>query len=253
VDYFVFFQVPEWGVYSTYPIVVLRAVRAIPTPDFTKEQVTALAKVHREILRQEKEWEGKIFRSESEDSSVDAEKQKFVDKSVFDALDVPDDVRVLVEDFRDNRLPLDKGVSALKKLGKTPNQKELQAYGRALRDEMQGYLMGEAHPCVRIITTDDLICCELQLLPADSTAPETIEMVDADENSKNKAAHRKLREMLSEKFSQWAYIDRSLRVFEEDTVQVFKSPRLMDWTRTQALNDADTIIAEILADGETLA
>jgi hypothetical protein len=78
-------------------------------------------------------------------------------------------------------------------------------------------------------------------------------MVDADENSKNKAAHRKLREMLSEKFSQWAYIDRSLRVFEEDTVQVFKSPRLMDWTRTQALNDADTIIAEILADGETLA
>ena len=48
----------------------------------------------------------------------------------------------------------------------------------------------------------------------------------------------------------WAYVDRSLRVFGEDTVQVFKSPRLMDWTRTQALNDADAIIAEILAGGE---
>ena len=113
--------------------------------------------------------------------------------------------------------------------------------------------MGEAHPCVRIITSEDLVCCELQLLPTASTASQTIEVIDAGENSKGNAAHRKLRELLSEKFSQWAYIDRSLRIFEEDTVQVFKAPRLMDWTRTQALNDADAIIAEILAEGETPA
>ncbi|MGA3283786.1 MAG: N-6 DNA methylase [Verrucomicrobiota bacterium] len=245
VDYFVFFQVPEWGVYSTYPIVVLRAVRAIPTPDFSDDQVKALTKVHREILQEEK-----TFRLKSEDASGIIEKQRLIDESIFDVLGIPDDVRVLVEDFRDNRLPLDNGVSALRKLGKFPNTKELQAYGRALRDELERFLLGEAHPCVRIITTEDLICCELQLLPASSTASQAIEVLDAGENSNGKAAHRKLREMLSEKFSQWAYIDRSLRVFEEDTVQVFKSPRLMDWTRTQALNDADAIIAEILADGE---
>ena len=63
---------------------------------------------------------------------------------------------------------------------------------------------------------------------------------------------RKLREQLSQRFSQWVYVDRSLRVFEKDgdTVRIFKAPRLMDWTRTQALNDADAIIAEILEDGE---
>ena len=248
VDYFVFFQVPEWGVYSTFPHVALRAVRKIPTPDFSDEQVRALAKVHREILRDEK-----TFRLESDDTSGAAEKQRLIDKAVFDALDVPDDVRVVVEDFRDNRLPLDNGYSALKKLGKTPTNKELQAYGRALRDEMERFLIGEAHPCVRIITTEDLICCELQFLPASSTASQAIDVLDAGENSKSKAAHRKLRELLSEKFSQWSYVDRSLRVFEEDTVQVFKSPRLMDWTRTQALNDADAIIAEILAEGESPA
>lgn len=252
-DYFVFFNVPTWGIYSTMPIVVQRAVRAIPTPDFNTDQVAALAKAHREILRQEKAWDEKLFRSEHDDAFVDTDKQKFIDKSVFEALDVPDDVRVVVEDFRDNRLPLDNGFSALKKLGKSPTNKELQAYGRALRDEMERFLMGEAHPCVRIITSDDLICCELQLLPAGSTIPPAIEVVDAGGNSKHKAARRKLREMLSEKFSQWAYVDRSLRVFEEDTVQVFKSPHLMDWTRTQALNDADAIIAEILAEGETPA
>ena len=79
---------------------------------------------------------------------------------------VPEDVRVLVEDFRDNRLPLDKGVSALKKLGEPPEARVLQAYGRALRDELERFLLGEGHPSLRIITAEDLICCELCLLPA---------------------------------------------------------------------------------------
>ena len=252
-DFFVFFHVPQWGIYSTMPIVVQRAVRSIPTPDFTKEQVAALAKVHREVLRQEKEWDERIFRPEAEDSSVDVEKQKYIDSNVFEALDVPEDVRVLVEDFRDNRLPLDKGVSALKKLGEPPKSKALQAYGRALRDELERFLLGEAHTSLRIITAEDLICCELRLVPAGSTAPQAIEVIEANASAKGRAAYRQLRELVSEKFSQWAYVDRSLRIFGEDTVQLFKSPRLMDWTRTQALNDADAIIAEILAGGEKLA
>lgn len=245
VDYFVFFQVPEWGVYSTYPIVVLRAIRAIPTPDFNGEQVKALAKLHRELLE-----EKKAFRLESDDAPSAVDKQRLIDKSVFDALAVPEDVRVLVEDFRDNRLPLDKGVSTLKKLGEPPKSKALQAYGRALRDELDRFLLGEAHPSLRIITAEDLICCELRLLPAGSTAPQAIEVIEADASAKGRAAYRQLRELVSEKVSQWAYVDRSLRIFGEDTVQLFKSPRLMDWTRTQALNDADAIIAEILAGGE---
>ena len=248
VDYFVFFQVPEWGIYSTYPIVVLRAVRAIPTPDFSEGQVKELAKLHRVLLDDER-----AFRLESDDAPRTVDKQRLIDKGVFDALDVPDDVRVLVEDFRDNRLPLDSGVSALKKLGKFPSLKELQAYGRALRDELERFLLGEAHPGVRIVTAEDLICCELQLLPAGTSAPQTIEVLEGAASPKGHAALRQLRAQLSEKFSQWAYVDRSLRVFGEDTVQLFKSPRLMDWTRTQALNDADTIIAEILAGGETPA
>jgi type I restriction-modification system DNA methylase subunit len=245
VDYFLFFQVPEWGVYSTFPHVALRAVRKIPTPDFSRDQITALSKVHQEIQKEEK-----VFRLEGEESSTTIEKQRLIDKNVFVALNVPDDVCLLVEDFRDNRLPLDNGYSALKKLGKRPNVKELQAYGRTLRDELDGFLLGEAKSGVRLIASDDLICCELQLLPADMQTSQAIEVLNTNENSKTRGEMRKLRELLSERFSQWAYVDRSLQVFGEDTVQVFKSPRLMDWTRTQALNDADAIIAEILADGD---
>src|ERR1035437_9386654 len=250
VDFFLFFQVPEWGVYADYPIVVLRAVRNIPTPEFNKDQVISLAKAHREILRLEKGSTEEIFKLESDDAISDAEKQRLIDKNVFDALSVPDDIRVLVEDFRDNRLPLDKGSSALKKLGKRATIKELQAYGRTLRNELERFLLGEARPCIRLLAADDLICCELQLLPAGTHQAQAIEVINADDNPRTRGNMRKLRQQLSERFSQWAYVDRSLRVFREDTVQIFKSHPLMDWTRTQALNDADAIIAEILADGE---
>jgi hypothetical protein len=252
-DFFIFFQVPEWGVYADYPIVVLRAVRRIPTPDFTKDQVISLAKAHREILRREKGSNGQVFQLESDDAASVMEKQRFIDKSVFEALDVPDDVCLLVEDFRDNRLPLDKGPAALKKLGKRVTIQELQTYGRTIRDELERFLLDEAQPCVRLITANDLICCEVQLSPAGTQQPQIIEVLNADDNSKARGDMRKLREQLAERFSQWAYVDRSLRVFGEDTVQIFKSPRLMDWTRTQALNDADAIIAEILADVEKSA
>jgi hypothetical protein len=214
--------------------------------------VILLAKAYREILSLEKASDEKLFRVEAEDAAPEMEKQRTIDKSVFEALRVPDDVRLLAEDFRDNRLPLDKGVSALKKLGKRPNVKELQAYGCTLRDELERFLLGEARPNVRLIASDDLICCELRLLSAGAQTSQTVDVLNATENPKARNLMRKLREQLSQRFSQWVYVDRSLRVFEKesDTVRVFKAPRLMDWTRTQALNDADAIIAEILADGE---
>lgn len=240
VDYFVFFQVPEWGIYSTYPIVVLRAVRAIPTPDFTDDQIAALAKVHRELIHDENS-----FRLESEDSSAVTDKQRRIDKAVFESIDAPEDLKIVVEDFRDNRLPLDSGINALKRLGRFPNTKELGAYGRELRGELDRFLLGEAHPEVRIITDRDLICCEIKLSTHRSKMTG-IEVLNSNDSPTRRSAMRKLREQLSERFSQWTYVDRSLRVFGDDTVQLFKSARLMDWTRTQALNDADAIIAEIL-------
>jgi hypothetical protein len=153
-----------------------------------------------------------------------------------------------VEDFRDSRLPLDKGVGALKKLGEPPDLAALESYGISLRNEIERFLLGEAQPVVRIITSKDLICCELQLLPAGSSPQAPV--IKEETSLEALASLRKLREKTSKKYSQWAYVDRSLRVFGDDTVQLFKPPRMMDWTRTQALNDADTIIAEILEGGK---
>lgn len=56
-----------------------------------------------------------------------------------------------------------------------------------------------------------------------------------------------VQEKAKQRFSQWVYVQRSLRIFEDSRVYICKSPRLIDWTRTQALNDSDDIIAEILS------
>ncbi len=250
VDYYLFFHVPHWGVYRDMPIVVQRAVRSIPTPDFTVDQVATLAKAHREVLKQEA-----VFRLESEDDSATAEKQQFIDHTVFEALSVPNDLRILIEDFRDTRLPLDQGQSALRKLVKRPSARELQTYGRSLRDELDKFLLGEAQVIVNLFTSHDLIHCELKLKLNSTTIHDkhTVVVIDIASNETIKRSHRLLRERLSERFSQWSYVDRSLRVFEKNAIQLFKAPRLMDWTRTQALNDADDIIAEILGSGEPTA
>ena len=249
VDYFIFFQVPEWGVYSTFPHVVLRAVRSIPTPEFTPEQAATLAKTHRELIREEIPEENS-FRLKSYEGDSNTAKQRLIDQTIFETLKVPDDLRLLIEDFRDTRLPLDKGRSVLDKLGKRPSTTELQSYGHTLRDELERFLLGEARVSIDLLASPDLVRCEVKLHSNDRRDTYAVNVRDATSQRQARQMLRSLREQLGEEFSQWVYVDRNLRAFKEDAVQIFKAPRLMDWTRTQALNDADDIIVEILANGE---
>jgi hypothetical protein len=244
VDYSLFFHVPEWGLYGTMSIVVQRAVRNIPTPDFTPEQVATLANTHRELIREENS-----FRLRSDEELSNTAKQRLIDQTVFETLSVPADLRLVIEDFRDNRLPLDQGHSVLEKLGARPNIRALQSYGRTLRDELDRFLLGEARASVDLLTSANLIRCEVQLNTSGQRSPSAVDVEEAT-GQQTKQMLRSLRVQLGERFSQWVYVDRSLRVFEDDAAQIYKAPRLMDWTRTQALNDADDIITDILASGE---
>jgi N-6 DNA methylase len=243
VDYHLFFHVPQWGVYSTMPIVVQKAVRNIPTPDFTHPQIAAFVQLYHELIREETS-----FRLESDESASSNAKQRLIDETVFETLSVPADLRLLIEDFRDNRLPLDQGHSVLEKLGRPPTIRVLQSYGRTLRDELDRFLLGEAWASVALLTSPDLIRCEVHLNTSGKRSSYAVSVAEAT-GQQTKRMLRFLKVQLGERFSQWVYVNRSLRVFEDDAAQIYKAPRLMDWTRTQALNDADDIITDILASG----
>ena len=51
---------------------------------------------------------------------------------------------------------------------------------------------------------------------------------------------------VQEQHSQWAYVQRSVHIFDGPCVHIVKSARLLDWTRTQAIQDAADLISEVL-------
>ncbi len=53
VAYYIFFHVPEWGVFRQSKYVLTKEVRRLPTPDLTLNQAKELASLHREIVVKE--------------------------------------------------------------------------------------------------------------------------------------------------------------------------------------------------------
>ncbi len=52
-----------------------------------------------------------------------------------------------------------------------------------------------------------------------------------------------IRAASGEQCSEWSNIQSGLRLFEGPRVYLYKYPRLIDWTKSQALNDASDVIA----------
>jgi len=72
-----------------------------------------------------------------------------------------------------------------------------------------------------------------------------VERADASTSADFERARRQVRE----KRSQWLYFERNLRIYEGSRVFLMKPLQRLHWLRSQALLDADTIIAETLAGG----
>lgn len=60
-----------------------------------------------------------------------------------------------------------------------------------------------------------------------------------------------IRDRLQTKHSQWVYFDRNLKVYDrkQGVLYQFKPLQRLQWTRRQAVLDADDIIAETLSEG----
>lgn len=59
--------------------------------------------------------------------------------------------------------------------------------------------------------------------------------------------YKELWEVAGYQFSQWAYVQRGLRLFEDSKIYLYKPARFINWTRTQAISDANNIIGQSLA------
>ena len=124
---------------------------------------------------------------------------------------------------------------------------ELLDYARELRDELDGFVGDDTHHGINITYSPDLIECTIDIV--DTNTPVTLDSsrVRPGDITSSRILSG-LSESLKEQVSQWIYVQRGLRLFDGPHIHLYKSSRLIDWTRTQAMNDAGDILGEVLAE-----
>ncbi len=243
VRYYLFFQVPEWGVFRQRDSVVVSEVRKIPTPQFTSSQIQALAALQESIASQEMV---RVTAQPYHAHSIQHELQAWLDAEVYRILDIPVLIQVVVDDFVQVRLPLDNQRQSRRVIGRRPTTEELIQYARDLRDELNSYALGMASHTVDIVVHDDFIECIIDVVKDGELYPISQKNITQSAIPSSQL-YQELWAAAGYQFSQWAYVQRGLRLFEDTRIYLYKPARFMNWTRTQAICDANSMIGQALA------
>ncbi len=280
VSYYLFFHVPEWGVFRNARYVTLRELKKVPVPYFSSEQVRELVALHHRLVDSEKQSISEAFSKvrslqmeflnlyqakpsgdmavpdllskvsrgqkaqiEKEIDAFHENVQRMIDTKIFDLFDIPEDIRMLVTDFVQVRLLLDRPM-AFERVIREPDERELLDYARELRDELDGFVEDDTHHSISITYSPDIIECIIDVVDTDT--PVTLDSSIRPGDLTSSRILSELSRSLREQVSQWIYVQRGLRLFNGPRIHLYKSPRLIDWTRTQAMNDAGDILGEVL-------
>jgi type I restriction-modification system DNA methylase subunit len=230
LSYYLFFQSSSWGIDRN--LVGPKDVKSIPVPIMSANQIAELSSLQRELEHLERN-------NIASKSSL----QDRLDYSIESILKLPEDLTMMARDFTQIRIKLNKGKAVISAT-EQPQEGDLLTYGLCLRDELDDFTEGSGLRHKVILTySRNMIICSIEFVFSDNTIGINIEK--AQRESSSLLAH--IQNQVKQRFSQWVYVQRDLRIFEESRVYLCKSPRLIDWTRTQALCDSDDIIAEILS------
>ena len=212
--------------------ITLDDVKSIPMPHFTPAQIEQLAAVQKGLAQME---------LEQGSSST----QAFVDEQIAHIFQLPVSMSILATEFNRVRSTLI-GEYTSGTAMRPPKDDDLQAYAQEIANELDAFTAPrDMHHKVTITPSQKMICCTVEILKSDYSLP--IEVNKEEDDNAPPFAHQL--NGLTQQFNQWVYIQRGLRIFDGPKVHIYKVPRLINWTRAQALNDADDLIAEVLAAG----
>jgi hypothetical protein len=232
LSYYLFFQSSSWGVDRN--LVSPKDIKSIPIPIMSAMQISELSSLQKELELLER-------RSDVSGSSL----QDRLDDSIATILKLPENISFMARDFAQVRLKLNKG-KAVVSATEQPQESDLCKYGLCLRNELDAFTEGSGlRHKVELIYSKNLIVCSVEFVRSDAFTSIDVSVKKAQGDLSSFLSY--VQEKAKQRFSQWVYVQRSLRIFENSKVYICKPPRLIDWTRTQALNDSDDIIAEILS------
>jgi hypothetical protein len=232
LNYYLFFQSSSWGIDRN--IVSPKDIRNIPLPIMSPKEISELSALQKEL---------EILEKSNVISKISL--QDKLDESVETVLKLPRNINIIARDFTKVRLKLNKG-KAVVSATREPQESDLLDYGSCLRSELDSFTEGGGlkHK-IGLIYSEQFTVCSIEFIRSSTSMP--IEITVEKAHGDLSVFLSFMQEKAQQRFSQWVYVQRSLRIFEDSRVYICKSPRLIDWTRTQALNDSDDIIAEILS------
>lgn len=283
VAYHLFFHVPEWGFFRQRGSVVTSEVRKIPIPDISLNQARELAEFHDELVVTEQQEFSRLiadireqsqknldFGISSENNSsanllglpnkltktertrveeftvaLHARLQAKIDHKVAEVFEIPKDISLRAKEFVNIRLNLDKP-SALGNVLIKPDKQILLGYAKEIRDELDSFTMEKKHHRISINYSDELIECVVEMTDEREPIPVTENNIRASDLT-TADLYAELSHSLKQQISQWVYVQHGLRLFDGPRIYIYKTPRLIDWTRTQAIEDASDIIGTALA------
>ena len=225
-----FFNSALWGIYIG--TVNPENVGAIPCADLTPEQIKKMSSAYDAFAEQERSYVAQHAPLVGPPLDLRGD----VDAVIEETLQIPKDVSMAAHDFMRVRYQLLEG-----KLGKSASEPaakhELKAYAEQLRLQVDDF--AQRHHQVTVRAGQEAIIATVEVTSEASAL--AVRIIEREES-----VGRAILNAVQEEHSQWAYIQRSVQIFEGTCVHIVKSARLLDWTQTQAIQDAANLISEVL-------
>ena len=120
---------------------------------------------------------------------------------------------------------------------KSPSAHALKEYAEQLRLQIDDF--AQRHHRITIHAGTEAVIATIEVTREAHIVPVVVAQ-------KWNPTARDILRAVGEQHSQWAYIQRSVHIFEGPRVHIVKAARLLDWTRTQAVQDAANLVSEIL-------
>lgn len=230
--YFEFFHATEWGVQES--LSTLDVLRNVPVPFETKDSagIDLLADLHK-----------RLDRTGACSGAASKSDRKLINAAVYELMGITHSERCLIEDFVQVHALMIKG-KVEKEAVRKPEDHEVASYLNTLRDQLDDYMEDEAQPASHHITAVcDHQTAMIEIVLREGNPAEPV-VRKADETEA--AELKKTRTRLLKKHRQWIYFDRNLRLYNKGRLYLFKPLQRIQWTKRQAILDADELIAEAL-------
>ena len=261
-QYHQFVMAPQWGVFVS--VSTLDTLTALPVPlsNLSDAELSKWLGLHAQLLQASPTKPKTPAKSKARKAPsaqqrflFDAEELedplsqliRELNDSVYDLLDLRETERMLVEDFVHIKRFANKGKVAQEAAG-IPIPNELEQYAKTLQAELDGFFEDNQKlrhkVCVQYDERSRTAMAEVELL-RNHRGPLRVKVERAGESAS--ADFDRARRQMRQKRSQWLYFERNLRLYEGSRVFLLKPLQRLHWLRSQALLDADTIIAETVA------